>query len=106
MFTLNLRDCLLTSLQHTGGDSRRSFQRIAHILALVVLPVLAFGCVPVWAQGDPVPEFYGIYALQNGKLAELYQDPNLNDFGPAIRFIFFQKGGNIPVNKMFFIPDR
>ena len=85
------------------GHLLKSPRRIVQMQGLLVSCALAIGCVTVWAQGGPVPEFYGIYALQDGKLTEMYQDANLNDFGPAVRFVFFQKGP-IMLNKMFFLP--
>jgi hypothetical protein len=59
------------------------------------------------AQG-PVPEFYGLYALQDGQLTELKDNADSNDFGPAVRFVLFLKGmvGAGPVQKMFFLPPE
>lgn len=50
--------------------------------------IIAIEDVDTAAQ-DPVPEFYWIYSLQDGKLREIYANPDLNDFGPAVRFVVF-----------------
>jgi len=68
---------------------------------------LAVGCVTIFAQGDPLPEYYGIYALQNGKLTELFAKADLNDFAPTVKFVVFAKGLEllVPIDKIFFIPQ-
>ena len=75
------------------------------------LPLLVMSCAllagTTSAQG-PVPEFYGLYALQDSQLTELKDNADLNDFGPAVRFVPFLKGmvGAGPVQKMFFLPPE
>jgi hypothetical protein len=50
----------------------------------------------------PVPEFYGYYAVQGGKLADMYEDPAKNDYEQNIQFVVFTQSP--PQIKLFFIP--
>ena len=72
-----------------------------------LMSVLAYAFVSgvgIASAQSPVPEFYGIYALEDGTLTELYEDPDLNTFGAAVRFVVFSRGSGMPVRKMFFLP--
>src|ERR1039458_57484 len=71
----------------------------------LLICALAIGCSIVSAQ-DPLPEFYGVYALQDGKLIELSTDPNLNDFSPTVRFVVYLRGTGQPLDKIFFLPPE
>lgn len=77
------------------------FRSIAGGLACII----AILSTAVFAQ-EPLPEFFGVYALQDGKLIELNEDAELNDFSSTVRFIIYMRGLELaqPMNKMFFIP--
>ena len=90
-----------TSISSSTGDTMESFRRAVFtvVAVLSLLPKLAAG-------QTPVPEFYGFYALDGGVLKEMKQDPEFNDYGPAVRFVVFAKEVALgqPIRKMFFIP--
>ena len=72
-------------------------------LTIGVLGMLALTQATSQAQA-PLPEFFGIYALQSGKLTELLADADRNDFTPSVAFVVFQRS-IAPANaKLFFIP--
>jgi flagellum-specific peptidoglycan hydrolase FlgJ len=72
-------------------------------IAIWLLCAFAIACPIVSAQ-DPLPEYYGVYALQDGKLIELVKDSTLNDFSPTVRFVVYLRGKEQPLDKIFFLP--
>lgn len=60
--------------------------------SLSVLGLLTLGWVGA-LSAEPVPEFYGFYAVDGGKLHEFgkTQDKVEGDFSPGVRFILFDK---------------
>lgn len=73
--------------------------------AIAFATACVFGSATLSAQG-PLPEFYGVYALQDGKLTELMANADQNDFGSTVKFVVFWRGSVQPVQNMFFIPPE
>ena len=72
---------------------------------IALFGVFVFWSTPLSAQG-PVPEFFGVYALQDGKLIEFDDNSDLNDFVPKVSFIVFIKEQVQLIDKMFFLPPE
>ena len=63
------------------------------------------------ASAEPLPEFYGFYAVDNGRLIELKaSSTDTLSVGPDVRFINFAKGGygggDAHVSRMLFLRNR
>jgi hypothetical protein len=80
-------------------------QQSRRVLVVSAVALIVLGSVGVLAQ-EPKPEFYGIYALDDGKLKDLYKNADLNDFSSGVRFVLFSRDLRTvgPLVKLFFIP--
>jgi hypothetical protein len=99
-------NCLVAESQWLQWSLRcaRMGQESSMMRNLGLLVCLFSVSAPQLAAQTPVPEFYGIYAVADGKLTELQAKEELNDFAPDVRLLVFMKGVAVENLKLFLIP--
>ncbi len=68
----------------------RAIAKKLHILMGMVLI-----CITGIAHSAPLPEYYGVYAVDGGKLVEIKNVGRLYEFSRNVQFIFFDKRINL-----------
>jgi hypothetical protein len=67
-----------------GSVMRRTIHAIVALGTLITITSLA-------QAADPLPEFYGVYAVDKGQLFELNESVGNKEFSPQVRFIWFDR---------------
>ncbi len=77
-----------------------------HVVGCLGIVSFSIGFAASLVAQESRPEFFGIYALQDGKLTTVLANPDANDYTPSVRFVVFDRTLRTsgPGFKLFFIP--
>lgn len=79
---------------------------------LNILTGIALICITGLAQSAPSVEYYGVYAVEGGKVTELTQDKTINqEFGPKVQILVFNKNvaqlaDHIQIRRMVYVRNE